>query len=298
MNARNMIFAPNLTGPLHLGNAVVLWLTAREAMQRNADLVIRLDDRYNLPEDRNPDAERASIESVERALDALGVRATVYRYSARAGRYARAFHALREAGLLVPHGHETYVLRDACCFAEDVIHGPLRSAASCVWWRGQPNACLAAVCDFLDFGVELHVRGCDLMPWSVLEPTLLDRVARVQGVAEAPRVRYAHIPMVADWRGGTLHKSDLSDGEYSLERLAARCNDAMELRAVLEGIVQGPPRRPFAWANVLRARQVDVYPHGGHAGGPHPHMRRDQFADEHYHRVRYDENEMVQALGG
>jgi len=287
-----LIFAPNLTGPLHVGNALVLWLTAREAWIRRIDWVVRLDDRYERDEDRNADRERATVESIRAACELLDIEpAETYRYSERCPRYVRMAHMLLERGLAhrEPFGEPTEtIVANGTPYHADAIHGRVRPPGSPIVLRGTPNIHLAAVCDYIDYRTPLHVRGVDLLPYMMPEVALCRLVDRLDhgGAHGAPPV-YAHVPVVADRDGTPLHKGDGVPMNYVYGQWARNERDPAARRRALEALVyNGHPR---VWANANRAQQVDVTP-DGLVGRRHPLMRgRGMLVSEHYYRDPYHE---------
>ena len=157
-----MIFPPNLTGPLHVGSAAVLWLTWREARRRGAEMWLRKDDRCVLFKESTPEQERAAIDSTMEACDLLGIGfSEVYSYSDRMDRYRGAVMDLLMSNLAVERGRDMVELFDTT-FYDDPINGLCREPCNLVVYRGYPDSTITAAVDFADFNVPVHIRGVEL----------------------------------------------------------------------------------------------------------------------------------------
>src|SRR3990172_3706610 len=89
----HMIFSPNTTGPLHIGRALVLWLAAREAVERGLKLAVRYDDGMAVEIDETK-------ESVKEACLLLGIKiGKEYTASARSAVYQKAIQILLSRGI-------------------------------------------------------------------------------------------------------------------------------------------------------------------------------------------------------
>ena len=69
--------------------------------------------------------------------------------------------------------------------------------------NGRPAYQIASLSDDVDFGIDLIVRGADLLPSTLIQLHL----ARVLDLKAFAEVRFLHHPLITDTRGGKLSKS-------------------------------------------------------------------------------------------
>lgn len=276
----HMLFAPNLTGPIHVGTALNLWLAAREAQTRGIGLAVRLDDRYELPERYDARAEADALRTLEEAFDLLciGRPDRIFRLTAERGRYMHAARRLLMAGLAVEETPDTWVLAGTAYY-DDLVWGRIRDYGSPIVFNGEPYSTLAQAVDCWDFRVPLVIDAVDLERDTLAELRVWDALSRVCGLREGTvrldgreRPRYAHVPLIADERGEPLHKSDGVGAEFEFTRWARRFGRGEDLRRALERIVLWDDG-PFAWDKVLHVERVRINAKGERVGADMPFER-------------------------
>ena len=261
-----MFFSPNLTGPLHIGNAVVMWLTAREAQLRGLRFVICLDDypiSIDIPGHARPKPSVldrvTTVQSCIAACELLGIENAEYHYrSSYVCRYFEVFESMLETGL-VREVDATMYAPITTPVAEDAIVGTLCDTYDLVracYCFGRPFVTLV---DFFDFQVPLHIRGQDISHAAAPELRLWPLMCQVLG--DRPPMEYAHIPQIARGDGTPLHKSALEnsaarigineDNPYLFSVWATRFERKTPewRRAALESIVL-MPGKPYALSNI------------------------------------------------
>lgn len=259
---RNMIFAPNPSGRLHLGNAVTLWLTAKEAMARGCKLLIRID--YGYWPHKEEAAEQRGIDSVRTSLGILGIdNYWMIDTEERRGRYW---------GAMVRLGAELLNPLDGQCFisagntgVRDYIRGTVPTVMCYSWLRvpnediDGPYTHLCNAVDFHDYNVPLHIRG-----WSnqhmLYRPIEIALYRELWGPSTRPP-DYATIPSIADSTGHVLSKSKGPPSEYDFEIWSKQFSSTEEIRTALERIVLRPGE-PYHLANIRNEEILHVTPAG------------------------------------
>ncbi len=241
-----MLFTPNLTGPLHIASAIVLWLTVKEAKLRGARTIVWLDDMPSIVDTPgNPIELRLrddlTVASARKACELLGIDAYFSRRSRYNSRYIEVMLMLVEAGLFVETAPLVYnpigspkiadliqsVCRDA--YRELLLYCPSRGLCTAV--------------DFYDFQTPLHIRGLDIHTEAPREFFWHKMVRLVLG--DRPFVKYAHIPEIYRMDGAALHKSgayeiskrNIKDDPFIFEEWAKRFSSRKDLTNALEQIV-------------------------------------------------------------
>lgn len=189
--------------------------------------------------------------------------------------------SMRQSGLAADGAPaaESYPLRlrvpgNAEVTLENVLSGPpgpLKLAPGremgdfVVWQRnGDPAYQLASLVDDEEYGIDLVVRGKDLLPSTGAQAWLASRL----GYANFPRAAFLHHELMLDAQGGKLSKSEGADSLRALrERLGTpapllRCfarhlgrdPEGVETPAdLLEGFVpERIPSLPVSWNDVAR----------------------------------------------
>lgn len=263
------IFAPNLTGKLHMGHAMVLWVTAREARERGLDLLIRLDDVPPPVENqRHADfteivkMQTESTESVLRACETLAIQpAKIYRSTQRYPRYFQVLEELRDAGLVEridPAGH---FVEGGMTLARDLLYGEIVNPSRAIMASYRFTAFAPAIIDAIDFEEELHIRGMDIATGSSDEAGLYELFRGHYNLSRDFRP-YAHLPVVATEDGWALHNSrGVIPPAYFLDAFAKQFESVKALRECLERMVL-PKDADYSFQDILRAYQVDVAPGG------------------------------------
>ncbi len=259
-----MFFSPNLTGPLHVANAIVMWLTYKEAVKRDCRFIVCFDD-LPCPIDSPGQARpvptikdrMATAQSVFEACEFLGIEDLEFHYrSSYVARYYEVAEIMQDMGLLVPVTATIYthvnsrITKDAICGTIGDQNDMVR-ACHCF---GRPFVTLV---DFFDFKTPLHIRGYDISITVAPELRLWPLMCKVLGYR--PPMEYAHIPQIARADGSILHKSTLEnpnvrvgideDNPYLFTIWAQRWQDAKERREALESIVL-MPGKPYALSNI------------------------------------------------
>lgn len=259
-----MFFTPNLTGPLHIGNAVVLWLTAKEAQKRGLRFIVCFDDlpgSIDSPGQARPRTTIqdiiATVQSVLGTCELLGIDDVEFHHRSHyMARYFEVFDVMQRAGLVIEVDATMYthvnspVTEDAICGTLCDLYDRVRAC----YCFGRPFVTLI---DWFDFKTPLHIRGYDISHAAAPEMRLFPLMRKVLG--DRPPMEYAHIPQIARPDGTTLHKSTLEnpdartgideDNPYLFSVWAKRWYDAGERRAALESIVL-MPGKPYALSNI------------------------------------------------
>lgn len=84
--------------------------------------------------------------------------------------------------------------------------------------NGRPSYQIASLTDDVAFGVDLIVRGADLLPSTAMQV----HMAEVLGLGSFRRARFLHHPLVLDLAG---HKLSKSEGAFCLHQARARGDD-------------------------------------------------------------------------
>jgi len=259
-----MFFSPNLTGPLHIGNAVVMWLTAKEAQMRGLRFIICFDDLPGSIDSPGMARPKPSvldrISTVQSCLDAcelLGIEDVEFHYRSHyMARYFEVFDVMQRAGL-VSEVDATMYTHVNSPETEDAICGNLCDTydrvRSCYCF-GRPFVTLV---DWFDFETPLHIRGYDIAHAAAPELRLWPVMCKVLG--DRKPMEYAHIPQIARADGTTLHKSALEnpdartgideDNPYLFSVWARRWANWKDVRINLEYIVLRP-YKPYALSNI------------------------------------------------
>ena len=258
---QHLLFAPNLTGRLHVGNAMVLWLVAREAKERGIPFIIRLDDRYELAERKSEEKEWETQHTLNSALKLLEIQPLrVIWYSQRQERYLKVAGRLLAAGLVRELKPGTIDLYDAN-YIEDLIHGRIRTYSSNIVRAGEAYSTLAQAVDLWEFNVPLVIDGNELQNDCVADLHVWDLIARSYRTTGEARPKTALVPMIADANGNVLHKSKGPNDLYDFERWATNYNTTADIRQALERLIL-KDGTSFSWDNVRAVQQIDVSPMG------------------------------------
>lgn len=303
-----MIFAPNCTGPLDIASAVLLWLTARECLERKLELLIRFDDwQYRWEPVRGKmfqtweslEANAATISSTRQACESLQIQpAGLYRWTDRAGRYLSVLDKMWKADLLVePRWPGWTYLKDAAG-PLDIIHGTMKSRQATVMGGFLLRPALSAVVDAIDFATALHIRGRDIIDEVFTEANILPAIRKAMPVAR-PNLCYAHIPMICDQEGEPLHKGSLQDSRYLFSTFAKTFPNVAQVRNRLEGIVL-MEAASYALENILKppCMGVRITPEGTRVGllppdeGQEIYIQKRKEKSDSWHRVAYAESEV------
>jgi len=267
-----MFFSPNLTGPLHIGSAVVLWLTAREARERNLRFIVNFD--MNCPSVDHPGKIRrrpaladrmATMESARAACELLNIPEVEFRFRQDYwARYWEVFEMLKKRGSLRAVGHTHWVSMDAH-FAYDRIIGPIYDVSEQVSSCYTFSQAFCALVDWWDFETPLHIRGQDIRYQSAQEQRLWRIVSEVLG--DRPGMEYAHIPEIFRADHTPLHKSHegvlktragMRDDPYLFTEWARYYDGPLARREALEQIVL-KPGADYALSNIPSDHKSAIY---------------------------------------
>jgi glutamyl/glutaminyl-tRNA synthetase len=243
--------APTPSGYLHEGNAVNFLLVSWLARQRDAEVVLRIDDM---------DAPRMRPEYVDDILDVLmwlgidwsrGPRSRDD-FEAQYSLARRTAHYRDELDRAVARGLPVFACRCSrreareagvagcigTCAAEDVPSSPGETALRMRWpgvdpvlWRRDdlPSYHLASVIEDRDEGVTLVVRGDDLR-----ESTAIQRAMAPYVAADAfANAEFVHHPLLVGPDGAKLSKSTGDHGPMTRDE-ASRRGIREHARAVAE----------------------------------------------------------------
>ena len=259
MSEQHIIFAPNESGPLHIGNGVDLALIADKAKELNIKVLERLDpiSPWNT-EYAGMDLAKAAKEtalSLDRANELLNVPVADIIYSeARYGRHMGVAHALVGRGVAVDIGHGTIILNNSVC-VEDGNYGQVWESPAIIVYRGTPYSSLVEVVDSIDFDIPIWIDDVTLMIDAIGVRKLWPFVTTM------PFPDYLHYPEVCDSEGVSLSKSSGVASEYLLHVWARQFKDAEERRGVLRGMVTRPTK-DGSRTEFLKAKSVWVDAHG------------------------------------
>ena len=259
-----MFFSPNLTGPLHIGNAVVMWLTAKEAQMRGLRFIVCLDDypsSIDTPGRARPKPSVldrvATVQSCMSACELLGIEDVQYHYrSSYVCRYFEVFEMM-QAGGLVREVDATMYAPITTPVTDDAICGTLSDTYDLVRSCYCFGRAFVTLVDWFDFETPLHIRGYDIAHAAAPELRLFPLMCKVLG--DRKPMEYAHIPQIARADGTPLHKSLLEnpavrtgiedENPYLFEAWAQRWPSAETRRLMLERIVL-IPGKPYALSNI------------------------------------------------
>lgn len=268
-----MVFAPNQSGPLHVGNAAVLWLTAREAMQRGLRFLIRIDNGghcHMLTEDQIPSAYSldtiiASLRSLQATCRLLDISPDYYWLNERTTRYREIISKMAEDGTLTMPDDGYYYMRD-CPMVTDLCHGGtarriagLKELRCCDPTRAVMGTFIVSsythiVFDAMDFNIPLHIRAHDLLSEMYPEARLWTLLAETYKLTRPP-LHYAHVPMVCQPNGEPLHKTGKHASKYFFENWAQSYDTPARRQRALEKIML-TPGQPYAIENMNQANEI------------------------------------------
>lgn len=284
---RTTIFAPNLTGPLHLGTAAVLWFTALEAERRGLELIMRLDDRYEVSSRLDKAVELVSIRSIDQAFRLLAIPApkVVFRFTEREGRYCGVAGELVRAGLADIECHEPLtVVMPETLYATDAVHGRIREFCSPLILNGRAYSTMTVV-DRWDYEAVFHVRGYDLLqPDRFAEMKAHMLLEKLWPQRPMPEREYAHIPIICDAVGTPLSKSAGVPREYEFGMWARQWRSPEKRRAAIERMLAADPALPLTTDNTSRAAFIHVAPDGKRIQQVFP-FERGMHAEKFYAHV-------------
>ena len=230
-----MIFAPNRTGALHIGNAMILALIADEAERLRIKVLEILDPiaSWNTEYgDVDRDAlARETQASLERANEYLHVPvADIFWRERRYSRYQDVAQKLVQNGSAVERPNGTIVLKNGACI-EDETYGRIWDSGAIVMYRGEPWGSLVGVVDSVDFHVPVWIDDIGLMP------DALDASALWAYIADCEPPRSIHVPTICDAEGRPLSKRSGVRAPYEFDAWARRYLDATARRAALRAMV-------------------------------------------------------------
>ena len=235
-----MFFRPNRTGWIHIGNALVLHLTAREAKRRGYRFGIYLDDitPTSMAKMGTDEEQKATDESSMRACKLLGWKPDVvltFSHMLPLRRklmnffweqfekedWEAALHHLR-----LPLGFTDLILGNEV----GIDHLQGKATGPKFLCMELAHQAFDHIIDYISWRVPLHIRGMDILSLATFEAVMMPAVLRWLG-DHAPEgyagPQYAHIPQISGWVGRfnlknfPLHNMQVRDhrnAEVTLER--------------------------------------------------------------------------------
>lgn len=268
-----MIFAPNPSGPLHVGNAAILWLTAKEAQLRGLRFLIRIDNCSMFTTDQIPsaypfDTVIDTLQSLKEACRLLDITPDFcYWLNERTSRYCQIIDKMTAAGTLEAPSAGYCVMRD-CPAMLDVCRTGIQCRQDGVGYPLSYDPRRSVVCRFkmqsrvnivfdaMDFNVPLHIRAHDLFAEMFPEGRLWMLLAETCKLTRQP-LMYAHIPIICEPNGKPLHKSQGPNYKYTFANWAKAYPSPAALRNALERLVLYP-NMPYALTNVRMESEVNL----------------------------------------
>ncbi len=247
----SMIFAPNPTGILHVGSALVYWLTWREARARGCRVVVHIcgdKQHFDTPDGGLGMAEMVNI--LDAPYDEM------FWTSDRMGRYYEVIHQFMETGaakLEIMHPAKIILYGDP--IAEDVCWGTIREKKALLWSQDSFNqsyvdGTLCSAVDFIDFTTPMHIR-------SIVNSISIPCETAIMRALDYDPPLYAHIPACIDKQYKKLSKSNSCGPQYEFSHWAQRFGSPKIVRAALEQLVfrnDGPK----TWENMWPAAKTQI----------------------------------------
>ena len=291
-----MIFLPNPTGRLHVGNGMILWLTAREAKLRELNTVLGIldDSPGNVLIPGNPnwritreivatgmDKFRLTREkawaSLLMAAELLGIEIQPACRSQYHARYMEVFDMALRAGLIKEISPGCLVYADTNAI-EDTVMGeiyPSYAIERAAYVMGldfpfseniyQIQHPFLFMVDVFDNYVPMHIRGQDILNQWPQEVAPFRTLCKLFG--PRPPLKYVHVPVLHTASGVAMHKSQGTSEAYDFETWARRFKTVDERRRKLEEYIVGP-EKPFAYENVVKNTTVYINEDGSYRHVP------------------------------
>ena len=261
--SKSMIFAPNPTGPAHVGTATAFWMMAREALEDDLEIIVRIDDMSRSLEDplgiETLKLQQESIHSFFEMFDILDVKpAKVYRTTQRQPRYIQVIEELRAAGLVVEAGPPGSLMQVGAVTASDIARGTIPNLRQCVlhhYCLGGLSP-LIPVVDAIDFREKCHLRSWDMNQRAPSEQWFYSILCNLWKLPKhGPK--HVHIPTICMPDGRMLHKSQGVPPEFYFSEFAKQFSSAQEIRECLERIVLQNDTA-YALENILAVDTVRI----------------------------------------
>jgi len=254
-----VIFPPGLTGPLHLANALILHLSAREAKRQGWRFAIRLDDIRPVSGTKvAPDIKREgeAIASIMKACELLDIVPDIVfkaselfplRYTVMKALEKR-FHE-QDWEKMVSQLQMPLPFVDECLGREISLELLAWRQRAFLFLRyARIVSAFDHIVDYMTWQTPLHIRGMDLLGLSMMESLLFPIVASWIGrPLNYYGPRYAHIPLVVGRKGSEevlLSKTLGVDNVWDFEAWATDYKTAEERKRALEEMVLSVPWHP------------------------------------------------------
>ena len=257
-----VIFAPNRSGFLHIGNALALSLAADEAERLGVKVLEILDPIAHWNTEYG-DVDRAALavqteDSLKWANELLDVPLKmIIERESRMWRYMRTARKLVKDGVAIERPNGTIVLKDAH-YIDDEVYGRVWQSSGIVVYRGVPWDSLVGVVDSIDFDVPVWIDDVS-MTCSALEAKRL-----WPHVTDRPFPRCRHVPTICDATGAPLSKRSGPDLEYLFHNWAEQFPDAETRRGMLRNMIMTIDDDGITVP--LKAEDVHITPRGLRVG--------------------------------
>ena len=237
--------APTPSGYLHIGNAVNFLVTWAHARSRGGEVLLRIDDAD--PQMMVPGA----VADIEATIAWLGIDLDGHLPSQRTryDRYRVALEELRDAGVLFACSCTRSEIRAASAdgtYPGTCLHRGLSLDAPDVAWRvaidgslpypivrgknGLPGYHIASLCDDVDHGMTLVVRGEDLAPSSWAQREIAMRAPSLLPFLD---VEIIHHALITGADGQKLSKSQSATSIAAMREQGATRDVVVALAAQL-----------------------------------------------------------------